>query len=56
MWLFINQDDSWTVIYDLTIDPLEPRNYALSNRKIDVDIKRREVEDMGLLILPLFVF
>jgi hypothetical protein len=45
MWLFINQDDSQGVIYDLSIDPLELRNYALSNMKIDVDIKQRQAED-----------
>jgi hypothetical protein len=46
--VFINQDDSQNVIYDLNIDPLELRNYALSNVKIEVDIKRREVEDGAL--------
>jgi hypothetical protein len=47
MWTFINQDDSQNVIYDLNIDPLELRHYALSNMKIDVDIKRRVLEDRG---------
>jgi hypothetical protein len=45
MWLFINQDDSQGVIYDLSIDPLELRNHVLSDMKIDVDIKQREVLD-----------
>jgi hypothetical protein len=43
------------VIYDLSIDPLELRNYALSNMKIDVDIKRREVEDRALAAASLLI-